>query len=45
MLGLDVRGHELDRGAQHRGIVGVADDWQKIGNQIVRHDEIDDGAD
>src|SRR4029077_3575905 len=45
MLGLDMRGHQLDCDAEHRGIIGIADDRQRIGDQIVRRDEINNGAD
>ena len=44
MLRTHVLRHQLDRGRQHRGIVGEADQWQHIGNDVDRQHEIGERA-
>ena len=44
MVGRDVRRYEFDRGRKHRGIVGVADHRQHVGNEVGGEHEIGERA-
>src|SRR5205807_8355581 len=43
MFRRDVGCDQPERGRQHRGIVGEAEHWQHVRNEIERQDEIGDG--
>src|SRR5580704_11144832 len=45
MVGPDMGGNEPDGGCEHGRIVGEADHWQHVGDQIERQDEIAERCD